>query len=203
MSMDVGSFGIDFLLCSAYKFYGPHVGILYAKEGLLDSMQTDRLRTADQRAPHRIETGTLNHAALAGVKSAVEYIASMGHGDTLRAKLVSAMELLSSYEHGLGARLYRGLSKIDGVTIYGLPFRREPRAPTVSFIVRGLRAEEVCVALGEKGFCTWDGHFYAMRAMEVLGLLELGGVVRIGISLYTGAEEIDLLLTEIRKLSKE
>jgi selenocysteine lyase/cysteine desulfurase len=112
------------------------------------------------------------------------------------------MALLFSYEHSLGARLYRGLSQIDGVTIYGLPFRREPRAPTVSFTVHGWTAEEVCAALGEKGFCTWDGHFYALRAMEVLGLLELGGVVRIGISLYTSADEVDLLLTEIRKLSK-
>lgn len=203
MSMDVRSFGVDFLLCSAYKFYGPHVGILYAKEGLLDSLQTDRLRTADPRAPHRIETGTLNHAALAGVRSAVEYIASLGHGDTQRARLVSAMELLFSYEHTLGDRLYRGLSQINGVTVYGLPFRREPRAPTVSFTVRGFRAEEFCAALGEKGFCTWDGHFYALRAMEVLGLLELGGVVRIGVSLYTNADEIDRLLTEIRKLSKQ
>ena len=201
MSIDVRGAGIDFLLCSAYKFYGPHVGILYAREGLLESLRTDRLRTANPRAPQRIETGTLNHAALAGVHTAIEYIASLGQGATLRRRLVSAMKLLYSYEHQLGNHLYGGLSRIPGVTVYGRPFTREPRAPTVSFTIDGKRAEEISALLGEKGFCTWDGHFYAIRALEVLGLLERGGVTRLGISLYTVATEIDRLLEEVRNIS--
>jgi cysteine desulfurase family protein (TIGR01976 family) len=200
--IDVSEAGLDFLLCSAYKFYGPHVGILYAREGLLDSLQTDRLRTQDARAPFRIETGTQNHAAIAGVKAAIEYLASLGTGETLRARIVSAMDNIGRHERAMGERLYAGLSSIPGVTVQGTPFGKSRRAPTVSFTVEGQRPEEVCAALSERGICAWDGHFYAIRPVEVLGLLERGGVTRVGVSLYTTEEEIDTLVSALRAIAR-
>ena len=200
--VDVTALDVDFLICSAYKFYGPHVGILYARDGLLDELEPDRLRTQEQSAPYRIETGTLNHAAIAGVKAAIEYIASFGSGGDLRTRIVSAMELIAEYEHRLALMLYKGLSAIPEVTIYGPSLDSPQRAPTVSFTLAGKTAEEVCTRLGQRGICAWDGHFYAIRPMEVLGLLERGGVTRIGISLYNTDEEIARLLKEVKQIAK-
>ena len=200
--IDVQALDADFLLCSAYKFYGPHVGILYAREGLLDQLETDRLRTQEQNAPYKIETGTLNHAAIAGVKAAVEYVASFGNGPDLRSRTVSAMKLMGEYEHSLATSLYEGLRSISGVRIYGQSMDSPHRAPTISFTLESKTAEEVCTGLGDKGICTWDGHFYAIRAIEVLGLLERGGVTRVGISLYNTKDEISRLLNEIRDIAK-
>jgi cysteine desulfurase family protein (TIGR01976 family) len=201
-SIDAPSAGIDFLLCSAYKFYGPHVGILYSREGLLEQIATDRLRTQDPRAPHRFETGTLNHAALAGVGAAVEYLASLGKGTTRRERLVNGYARLSGRERALGARLYEGLAAIKGVTVAGVNFRTGQRAPTVSFTLSGKHPEEICARLGSEGICAWDGHFYAVRPMEVLGLLEQGGVTRVGVSLYTLEEEIDRLIASVRMIAR-
>lgn len=202
-AIDVAELDADFLLCSAYKFYGPHVGVLYAREGLLDELEPDRLITQDQHAPYRIETGTLNHAAIAGVKAAVEYIASIGVGTDLRSQLVSAFGTIGQHERGLAKFLCEELRKIPGITIYGPPFGPSHRAPTVSFTTEGKQAEEVCSILGEKGFCTWDGHFYALRAIEVLGLLERGGVTRIGISFYNTKEEVSRLIEALTFIAKE
>lgn len=199
--IDVKSLGVDFLLCSAYKFYGPHVGILYAKEGLLEQLDCERVCTQDHSAPYRIETGTLNHEGIAGVKATVEYISTYGEGDTLREKIVSAMERISSYEHELALYAYKCLGDIPGVTIYGPSFDERHRAPTISFTFEGLNPIEVCKSLNEEGILAWDGHFYAIRPIEVLGLLEQGGVTRIGISLYNTKEEIDRLIKALQKLS--
>ncbi len=195
---DVEALDVDFLICSAYKFYGPHVGILYSREGALDHLEPDRLRTQDQAAPYKIETGTLNHAAIAGVKAAVEYIAALGSGPDLRSRIVSAMDLIGSHERSLATALYDGLARLPGVTIYGQPFGTARRAPTISFTIDSQRAEEICTQLGDRGFCTWDGHFYALRAIEVLGLLQRGGVTRVGVSLYNTMEEISRLLDELK-----
>jgi len=200
--IDVGALDADFLVCSAYKFYGPHVGILYAREGLLDELEPDRLRTQDQIAPYKIETGTLNHAAIAGVKAAIEYIASFGSGADLRSQIVSAMQLIAEYEHRLAIALYDGLGTIPEVTIYGPDFESSHRAPTISFTLASKTAEEVCTQLGDRGICAWDGHFYAIRPIEVLGLLERGGVTQIGISLYNTEEEISRLLRELKQIAK-
>jgi cysteine desulfurase family protein (TIGR01976 family) len=177
--LDVVAMDVDLLLCSAYKFYGPHIGILYSRPGLLDRLQTDRLSTQDAAAPYRIETGTLHHAALVGVGAAIEYIASWGEGD------------------------YENVRQIPGVTVWGPDFAGPGaessghRAPTVSITVDGFTAEEVARRLGELGLQVWDGHFYAVRAIERLGLAERGGVLRTGIVLYNTREEIDRLLAGI------
>jgi len=201
--IDVKNTGSDFLLCSAYKFYGPHVGILYSRHGILDRLETDRLRTQDQRAPYRIETGTLNHAALAGVKAAVEYIATFGQGPSLREKIIHAMTRIAEYEHHLARYLYKGLKPIKKLTVYGLPFNDKHRTPTLSFTIEGKTPVEICTCLDQRSICAWDGHFYAIRPVEVLGLLEKGGVTRLGVSLYNTKEEMDRVIEAIKFIAKE
>lgn len=197
--LDVVALDVDFLLCSAYKFYGPHVGILYAREGLLDSLDVDRLRTQDQAAPYRIETGTLNHAALAGVTAAIEYLASFGDGEGLRARIVAAMEHLGRHERWLGSVLSESLRRIPGVTVHGQPFNVPMRAPTLAITSERMPAPEISVRLAKRGIFTWAGHFYAVRPMELLGLLERGGVVRAGISAYTTPEDVEAYVAALEK----
>ncbi len=192
--------GCDFLLCSAYKFYGPHVGLLYSKTGLLDRLPTDRLRTADQHAPYSIETGTLNHAAIAGVKSAIEFMASIGSGDRLSVQLDSAMSIIERHESRLARFLYEELSRMEGICVVGQSFDMAQRAPTVSFVHDQFTALEVCQQLAKDNIFAWDGHFYALRAVEVLGLLEKGGVTRMGISVYTNEEDIDRTIGALKKM---
>lgn len=199
-SIDVQKLGCDFLLCSAYKFYGPHVGILYSRPGLLDRIPTDRLRTAGQAAPDSIETGTLNHAAIAGVTAAVDFLASLGSGTTLRDRLVSAYINIGEHERALAIQLYEGLKKISGIKVIGQDFSSAHRAPTVSFTFEGKTPQQVCAHLATKNICAWDGHFYAIRAIEILGLLERGGVTRLGISVYNTSEDIEVTLNQLRSL---
>jgi len=199
-SIDVQELGCDFLLCSAYKFYGPHVGLLYSRPGLLDQIPTDRLRTAGQAAPENIETGTLNHAAIAGVSAAVDFIASYGAGNSLREKIVDAYRQFGAHERMLAEKLYNGLSACKELTIIGQSFQASHRSPTISFLHHRLSAEQVCRKLAEKNICAWDGHFYAMRAIEKLGLLEKGGVTRLGISAYNTTAEIDAVVQAVQAL---
>jgi cysteine desulfurase family protein (TIGR01976 family) len=197
--LDVMALEADFLLCSAYKFYGPHVGILYTRPGLLDRLPTDRLRVQDEEGPARIEMGTLNHAALIGVKAAVEYIASWGDGESLRERIVSAMNGIAGWEHAVGVYYYDNVRRIPGVTVWGPDFSG-PRAPTISITIDGVPAQDAARALGERGIQVWDGHFFAIRPIEALGLLERGGVLRTGIVMYNTREEVDRLLEGIEGL---
>ncbi len=196
-SIDVQAIGCDFLLCSAYKFYGPHVGILYSRPGLLNRLLTDRLITNDQSAPYCIETGTLNHASLSGVSAAVHFIASLGKGDHLRESIIDGYNNLSAHEYKLAVQLHDGLKKMRGVKIIGQDFSSRHRSPTVSFTVKDNTAASVCAHLAKKNICAWDGHFYAIRVIQVLGLLEKGGVTRLGISAYNTSDEINTVLEEI------
>jgi len=199
--LDVRAMDADFLLCSAYKFYGPHVGVLYSKPGALERLPTDRLRVQDPAAPYRIETGTLNHPAIEGVRAAIEYIASHGAGTGLRERIVDAMNGISAYEHALAASYYEGVRRIRGVRVFGPDFSTRARAPTVSITFERRTADAAARALGDQGLCIWDGHFYALRAIEVLGLAERGGLLRTGISLYSTAAEISRLLSAVERLA--
>jgi cysteine desulfurase family protein (TIGR01976 family) len=199
--LDVAALDCDFLLCSAYKFYGPHVGILYCRPGLLDTLATDRLRTQEPEAPFRIETGTLNHAALAGVKAAVDYIASWGEGATLRERIVDAMTAIAAWEGALAERYFEEVRQVPGVTVWGPDFAG-PRAPTVSITLDGMAAAEVAGLLGERGLLVWDGDFYAARAVEVLGLAARGGLVRVGCSMYNTPAEVERLLDGVAAIAK-
>jgi cysteine desulfurase family protein (TIGR01976 family) len=192
--VDVQALGVDFLLCSAYKFYGPHVGVLYSAPGALDRLATDRLSTQDSQAPYRIETGTLNHAAIAGVGAAIEYLARWGRGLSLRERIVDAMTGISAYEHSLAGYFHGAVAALPGVRVWGPDFSGRARAPTVSITLAGRTPAEAASALGERGICVWDGNFYAARAVEVLGLAERGGLLRTGVSLYSTREELDRLL---------
>lgn len=200
--INVQEIGCDFLLCSAYKFYGPHVGLLYSRPGLLDRLQPDRLRTADQHAPYSIETGTLNHAALAGVGAAVDFLASFGKGSSLREQLVTSMQTLQQYEREKFEVLYQGLEAIQGVTIYGPDLNAPDRAPTIAFNLPNMRADEAVKKLAKHYVFAWAGHFYAIRTTEVMGLAEKGGVIRMGISGYVQLEDIRKTLEVVAELAK-
>jgi selenocysteine lyase/cysteine desulfurase len=199
--LDVRAMDADFLLCSAYKFYGPHVGILYSKPGALERLPTDRLSTQDPAAPYRIETGTLNHAAIDGVRAAIEYLAGWGAGPTLREQIVDAMTGICGYEHELASLFYEQVHRLPGVRVWGPDFSSHNRAPTVSLTLAGHTAAEAATALGAEGICVWDGDFYASRPVEVLGLAERGGLLRTGISMYNTQEEVRRLLQGIEKLA--
>jgi hypothetical protein len=199
-AIDVQALGCDFLLCSAYKFYGPHVGLLYSRPGLLDGIPTDHLRTAGQAAPEKIETGTLNHAALAGVTAAVQFIASFGQGNSLREKIKDAYHQIGQHEMALAEKLFNGILKNKNLTIHGTGFGKHHRAPTISFTHTSKSAEEICRQLATDNICAWDGHFYAQRAIEILGLLEKGGVTRLGISAYNTEAEVDTVIQALSRL---
>jgi len=200
--VDVQAIDCDFLLCSAYKFYGPHIGLLYARPGLLDRLRTDKLSTQEDAAPYRIETGTLNHAALVGVKAAIEFIASWGRGETLRERIVTAMEDLAAYEHGIAAHYYNTVRQLPRAHVWGPDFSGRRRAPTVSITLDGVPAIDIARRLGEAGLQVWDGHFYAIRAIEDLGLAEKGGVLRTGVCMYNTREEIDRLLEGVEAVAR-
>jgi cysteine desulfurase family protein (TIGR01976 family) len=189
--VDVTDLDCDFMLCSAYKFYGPHVGILYCRPGLLNQLPTDRLVTQEAMAPHRIETGTLNHAALAGLGAAINYLASHGEGVSLREKLLASMSKIAGHEFILYKKLHDELSGLRGLTIIGPPPDPYWHTPTISFTLEGHTPADVCKFLASVGICAWDGHFYAQRAIEMLGLAVEGGVTRMGINMYNSQEDVE------------
>ena len=200
--VDVQALGADFLLCSGYKFYGPHVGVLYSRPGALDALPTYRLSVQDPLAPYRIETGTLNHAAIDGVRAAVEYIASWGSGTSLRERIVDAMTHIAAYEHDLAKHYHDAARRIPGVRVWGPDFAAgRKRAPTVSITLDKVTAAEAAGALGSRGICVWDGDFYAARAVQALGLAERGGLLRTGISMYNTRDELNRLLAALATLA--
>ena len=199
-SINVQELGCDFMLCSAYKFYGPHVSFLYSKPGLLGSLTPDRLVVQDQEAPYIIETGTLNHAACSGVASAIDFIASIGEGSTLREKLESAYRRISIHEFELAKHLYDSLQKEDKIKVIGQDFSSKKRTPTVSFVHNDFSPQDVCKKLASENICAWDGHFYALKAIQKLGLESAGGVTRLGVSLYNTKQEIDRGVEVIKNL---
>jgi cysteine desulfurase family protein (TIGR01976 family) len=199
--LDVRSLGADFLLCSGYKFYGPHVGVLYSRPGALDGLPTDRLSVQDPAAPYRIETGTLNHAAIDGLRAAVEYIASWGAGGSLRERIVDAMTQIAAYEHGLAGYYHDAVRRIPGVRVWGPDFAPgRARAPTVSITLEKATAAQAATVLAGRGLCVWDGNFYAARPVELLGL-EDRGLLRTGISMYNTPDEVERLLSALESLS--
>lgn len=200
--LDVAALGADFLLCSVYKFYGPHVGILYTRPGLLETLEPDRLCTVDQAAPWRLETGTLHHAALAGLVAAIEYLAGFGEGADLRSRLLDAMARIEAREDRLARRYAEQAAAIPGVQVWGPAFGAGRRSPTVAVTLEGVHPTEAARRLGERGVLVGDGHFYAARAVEVLGLAERGGVIRAGMSLYTTDAEVDRLLEGLATLAR-
>ena len=193
---DVREIGCDFLVCSAYKFFGPHVGVLWGKREHLERLTPSKVRPSKDTIPYRWEQGTLNHEGLAGVRAAVAHIESLGAGETRRERLTSAMTAIHAYESALCARLLRGLAEIPGVRVYGPG--ESGRVPTVAFTWPRHSPRGTCERLAERGFCAWSGNYYAVGAMETLGLSE--GAVRLGLAHYNTAEEVDSLLHVLAEL---
>jgi cysteine desulfurase family protein (TIGR01976 family) len=189
---DVAALGADFLSCSAYKFYGPHVGVLWGRQGLLEGLDAPKLEPAPEHAPDRLETGTLNHEGIVGAASAVDFLASLAEGPDRRARLVRAFAGLHARGLELIHRLWSGLGSIAGVTLYGPP-PEAARTATVAFAVQGCTSEEVARALAERALFVSHGDFYAMTAVRRLGHGQ-DGVVRAGCACYTTAEEVDRLI---------
>ena len=198
-TIDVKSLKCDFLLCSAYKFYGPHVGLLYTKPDFLNKIDTDRLIVHEQDAPYKIETGTLNHAACNGVIKAIDFISSFGDGNSLREKIESSYLKISRHENKLASKLYSSLNQLKNIEVIGTDFSKR-RAPTVSFIHKNKSPNEICKLLASYNICAWDGHFYALKAIQDLDLEKIGGVTRLGVSLYNTEEEIDRTIEIISKI---
>jgi cysteine desulfurase family protein (TIGR01976 family) len=198
--VDVQQLDPDFLLCSAYKFYGPHVGILYSRPGALDALTTDKLIVQDDAAPYRIETGTLNHPAIEGVGAAVDYLARFGRGATRKETVHDAIAAIASYEHELGAYLWSALEELPGVHLWGVNFSRPQRAPTVSFTVDGVDPAFIAKALGKVGICVWDGSFYAPRPVDILNIPG-GSLLRVGFSIYNTKEEAERLVKCVTALA--
>lgn len=206
--IDVQELGCDFLVCSAYKFFGPHVGILYGRMDRLMALQPYRVRPAPDRPPEAFETGTQNHEGLAGFIAAVDYLADVGRrfgnppDPSRRAAIRAAMDRIREHEQALCARLLEGLMEIPGATIYGIRTmaRWAERVPTVSFRVRGWHPRAIAEALGREGIYVWDGNFYALGVTERLGLEGQGGLVRVGALHYNTVEEIDRFLETLGRL---
>lgn len=198
---DVAALDCDFLACSAYKFFGPHIGVLYGKREHLEYLTPHKVRPAKDTIPHRWEQGTLNHEGLAGVAAAVDYLESLAStGETRRARLLSAMTAIQGYEQTLSAHLLTGLVRLPDIRVYGLadPARAAERVPTIAFTRQGEAPRAVCERLATVGINAWSGNYYALRIMESLGLEATGGAVRVGLAHYNTTAEIDRLLTALK-----
>ncbi|MFN8478251.1 MAG: cysteine desulfurase-like protein [Kouleothrix sp.] len=208
--IDVRALDCDFLACSPYKFFAPHMGALYGKRAHLERLQPYKVRPAGNNTPDRWETGTKNHEGLAGVAAAIDYLAELGRNTggvdattSRRAALLAAMAAIRSYERDLAERLIIGLLAIPGLTFYGIrePERFGQRTPTVSIRLASCTPHELAARLGEQGIFVWDGNYYALSLTERLGVEESGGMVRIGLAHYNTAEEIDRLLAILHTMT--
>jgi cysteine desulfurase family protein (TIGR01976 family) len=199
--VDVEALGADFLGCSAYKFYGPHIGILWGKRALIEALDAPRLEPAPQESPERLETGTQNHEGIVGAAAAVDFLASLstGHRGTKRDALRATYSILHARGQTLVTKLWNELGKIAGLKLYG-PKPDTPRTPTVSFTLRGKKTDDIALALAERGLFVSNGDFYASTVIERLGLVP-DGVVRVGCSCYTSESEIDRLIEGVRAIA--
>jgi cysteine desulfurase family protein (TIGR01976 family) len=197
--VDVKAMGCDFLACSAYKFHGPHVGVLYARADLLNELEVPRLAPASSQAPERVETGTLNHEGIVGAAAAVDFLASLGGSGDRRAALRRAFAALHERSQLLVERLWAGLEGVPGVRLFG-PTPDKPRTPTVSFTVAGRNSDDVAKALARRAVFVSNGDFYAMTAVQRLGQAP-HGLVRAGAACYTIRDEIDRLVDGVLEIA--
>jgi cysteine desulfurase family protein (TIGR01976 family) len=196
--IDVRDWDCDFLACSAYKFYGPHIGILYGRHELLSSLDFPKLIPAPDSAPERAETGTQNHEGIAGAAAAVDFLGSLAPGATCRDRLRAVFQQLHERGDALVTRLWNGLREIEHVRLYGPP-PGTTRTPTIAFAVNGLPSIDVAKKLAERGIFLSHGDFYAMTVVERLGQAP-HGLVRAGCACYTTSQEVDRLLAGLRAL---
>ncbi|NMG20561.1 cysteine desulfurase-like protein [Brasilonema bromeliae] len=205
--IDVRVLDCDFLACSAYKFFGPHVGILYAKREHLARLRPYKVQPAPDEIPSRWENGTQNYEGLAGLVAAINYLAELGHRvlpgvQNRREALLAAMIAIKQYERDLCQKLVTGLQQIPDITLYGITdtTRFDWRTPTVGIRLAGRTPHAVAKALGEQGIFTWNGNFYALGLTKELGVESSGGLLRIGLVHYNSVEEIHQLLKALIKI---
>ena len=207
---DVQDLGCDFLVCSPYKFFGPHQGVLWGRHELLMELEAYKVRPASDLPPGKFETGTLSHESIAGTLGAVEYLEWLSETvdppskktKSRRQRILSAMNAIQLYEQQLCKKLISGLQSLPGVKIRGItdPSAMDRRVPTVSFSVEGRHPDQLAKALGDKNIFVWSGHNYALEAVRVMGLLEKGVLVRVGPVHYNTEEEIEKFLEELEQI---
>jgi cysteine desulfurase family protein (TIGR01976 family) len=219
--IDVGALDCDFLVCSTYKFFGPHMGVLFGKREHLKRFRPYKVRPLTDAIPFRWEFGTLNHECIAGITACVDYIADLGRPSDLssprpsspsaeggkterRAAIEAAYELIHQHERALTERAIAGLEKIPGLKIYGITDRArfDERCGTLAVRIENHTPLELATKLGERGIFTWDGNYYALNLTEHLDVEKSGGFLRIGLVHYNTAEEVDRLLATLREIVK-
>lgn len=208
-AIDVEALDCDFLACSSYKFFGPHLGLLYGKREFLERLRPYKLRAATEQLPYRWETGTQNHECLAALVAAIDYLADLGRHhksglESRRAAIVAAYEVIQEHEKKLSELLIGGLLDMPAVTFYGIRdlSRLPERTPTVAIRMDGYSPRELAEYLGERGIFTWDGNYYAVSLTERLGVETTGGMLRIGLTHYNTPEEVARFLHELRSLPR-
>lgn len=204
--LDVQRLRADFVVASPYKFYGPHLGVLWGRRERIEALELPRVASAPDRAPERVETGTLPFEALAGATAAIEFLASLAQpsgddGTSRRDRLEAAYRWLQQRGEALFRRLWDGLYDVDGVTLYGPP-PGEPRTPTLGFTIDGISPRDAVGRLAEWGLFLSHGDFYATSVIDRLGVRERGGLLRAGIVAYTTAGEIDRLVDGVSELAR-
>jgi len=207
--IDVQALDVDFLVCSAYKFFGPHLGILYGRQALLEELSPYQLRPAPHTVPEKFETGTKNHECLAGLVGTLDYLSELGRRQpgladaAPAAALPAAMTAIRAYEQTLSAAIIRGLATVPGLRLYGIgdPDRVAERVTTFAFTLDGHATPDVGRALASAGIFAWTGNYYALDIMERLGLEGHGGAVRIGAVHYNTLAEVDRLIHTLRGIA--
>ena len=207
-SIDVRDLDCDFLLCSPYKFFAPHSGVMYGKRAVSSRLRPYKVRAQYDRLPEQWETGTLSHENIAGVLAAVEYLADLGrHCDPAaahrRAALLAAYEAIRNYERVLMEPLISGLLQIPGLKLYGItdPLRFGERTPTAAVRIEGHTPIELARKLGERGIFTWDGHYFALDLARRLDVEATGGWLRIGLVHYNTVEEVERVVEELKRIA--
>ena len=205
--IDVRDLDTDFLVCSSYKFFGPHMGVLYGKRERLTRLHPYKVRANTNDSPNCWEWGTLNHECIAGITACVDYLADLGRQvdpsvPTRRAALMAAYKEIVAYERALLERLVAGVKSIPGLKIYGItdPARFDRRCPTLAVRIEGHTPLELSTKLGDRGFFTWDGNYYAINVTERLDVEKDGGFLRIGLFHYNTVEEVDRLLAALKEI---
>ncbi|GHF27996.1 cysteine desulfurase-like protein [Kordiimonas sediminis] len=203
--IDVQDLGCDFLICSPYKFYGPHQGILWGKEELLRDLIAYRVRPAGEALPSKFETGTLSHESIAGTHAAIDHIANLSGLDSvsssLRDRLIAGFAVMEEYENAMTLHLINELQETEGVTVLGItnPNRIAERVPTVSFVANSMTPQDIAKQLADKNIFVWSGHNYGIEPYRALSREDEGGV-RVGLAHYNTVAEIDDFIKALRDL---
>ena len=198
--LDTQALDVDFLFCSPYKFFGPHLGIMYGRRSLLEELKPYKVRPSPDEVPDRWESGTKSHEALAGLVACIDYIASVTEieGDR-RGRIVAALQAVAEHEAGLSLSFLDAIEDVDGVTVYGItdPSGIGTRTPTFSLRIEGHSPRVIAERLDEEGIFVWDGNYYALAVMQRLGLEESGGAIRVGFCHYHSNEDVERVVAAL------